>query len=414
MNRVVTPISIIVFLISILGSANKDSFTWPSVVAVKQIYHFDGLPGIEPKVDFNISGSNGRPLYRMLCHSGDYKGVFDLQYSDEQFDFIGAFDCHLFPLYNSEQVSWNLLITDPLDVRDTWSRAFLWGPDVSRECAEYPEFGAIRHIRLRGMQIVFRYSDVVFSGQNYSNGAPIVKSFRLDITVTPDPEAVSSIANQVGVERPRVLAGGKVDCKRVVRRHIPGVVTGEYVEREGLRPPYKEVRAVQKEAIIGVQGANQLVLPIESVTGEKAYSLRCSYQGTRGIDCGLFMPGKNLNLLSDSVDPYSGLPRSLFRPEQLYSSCARYPEWGTLRAFRLRHLKITLRFSNPELSSGSKAPDGRTDTITNVQVSVHVEPDQSASSSVAGPPRYAYWRYLPIESACEVGVKVPRGNSQAQ
>jgi hypothetical protein len=295
-----------------------------------------------------------------------------------------------------------------LDRRDTLSRARLLGDDVFDRCAVYPEYGAVRQFRLRGMKIEFRFSEVVFSQVNAQNGSTRVESFRFHLAVKPDSSAISAIAEQVDVDYPHRLPNGHFDCDGVVHRHIPGVVTAESLKQRGLEPPYPQVQAAEKKAVLSLgQKNSEFVLPVQNVTGQSAYLLHCTNRGRWGINCSLSLPGKDVNLLEDSVDPYSRLSRSIILAEQLYGSCARYPEWGARRIFRLRHLKITLEFVNAEFTSARQPPEEPWDAVKKVELAARVLPDPSADSPVAGPPKYAYWGFLP-KTTCQTPIQAPR------
>jgi len=194
--------------------------------------------------------------------------------------------------------------------------------------------------------------------------------------------------------------------------HVPGQVTDDYVKENGLAPPFPEIRATEKSSPLNSQD-KEFDLPILDVSGNLAYVFRCSYRGRFGIRCGLFRKNEDINLLGDSVDPYSGLPRSLLIAEQFYGKCASYPEWGSERTFELRHMRITLSLSRPEFTSGAEYPYRYSEAITNGSLAVRVNPDNSADSPVATPPRYAYWGYipLPLPKACERPVLNPRTNT---
>jgi len=394
------------------SATDVGEYKWPSVAPFKQTFHLRGTgAGVEPKADLYLKDTFGKPIYRLLCHSGDYDGTGDLQYKNENHDFSGAFDCHLHALYSGWEEFGSLLPYDAADRTDTLSRARLFGDDVVGKCAGYPEYGAIRRFRLRGMEIVFRYSDVLFSQSRDERGVAKIDSFQFEVEVKSDPSAFSSLANQVDVDSPRIAPSGSFDCAEVVRRHVPGVSDADYLKEHRLQPPYPEIQAIEGTAVIasgGKENAAQFNLSIKNVAGQLAYLLRCTIGGHWGIDCGLFVPGKKVNLLEDSVDPYSDLSRSKILPEQLYNQCASYPEWGAQRVFKLRHLVITIEFTNPALSGGPGkehlASPWDVDSVNKVAVRAKVEPDPMASSPVAPPPEFAYWGFLSRTPDCQTPI----------
>jgi hypothetical protein len=388
------------------ANPTRAEFEWPSVAPLSKSYKFEGVDeGAEPRVDLIIRSVSGKPLYRLLCHSGNYAGGPDEQYKGEADEFSGVIDCHLLSLYFEPKDYGSLLPYDPLDRSVHFDRAPLSAPDVLGKCADYPEYGVQRRFRLRGMEIQFRYLDIVFSKAKTKDGIPPIRSFRLDIDVKRDRSAITAIAEPVDVQRPPALPNGLRDCEHVVHWHVPGVVTSEYLKEDRLEPPYAEVRAMQKKEIFE---NNQFELSIETVSGQKAYQFSCLDRDPWGIECGLFLPGSKVNLLADSVDPYSHLERSTFLENQLRGACANYPEWGSERTFTLRHMKLSIEF-NTLASKPSRREPKKAETVNNdLQISVKVEPDSSADSPVAPPPKYAYWGYLPIRNACAARILAPR------
>jgi hypothetical protein len=380
-------------------------FRWPAVAPLSKTYAFAGLDkGTDPKVDLIIRSMTGEPLYRLLCHSGDYAGGPDGQYEGEADDFTGVIGCHLLPLYFGSKGYGSLLAYDPLDRSVHFDRASLSPTDVMGKCVDYPEYGASRQFRLRGMEIQFRYRDIIFSQAKTKNGITPIASFRFEIEIRRDPSAITAIAEPVGVERPRILQNGLRDCQDVVYWHVPGVVTSGFLRENDLEPPYPGIRAVQSEEIFR---KSVFEFSIESVSGQKVYLFSCLDKDPWGIGCGLFLPDSKVNMLADSVDPYSHLERSTFLENQLRGACANYPEWGSERIFMLRHMKISIKFTALASPSrrGPNKPEGDNNDL---RISVKVEPDPSADSPVAPPPKYAYWGYLPIRNACATRLLAPK------
>ena len=361
------------------------SFSWPRIAPLKRSFEFHNLPEIEPSVDLKIRSPKGKPLYRLLCHSDDYKRGPDLQYRDENSDFGGVLGCHLFSLYDQRNLG-NLFLFDPLEPYYIWTRAVLNAGDVFGPCAGYPEHGALRHFRLRGMEITFRYSDIVFDDPKPGASVPAIRSFHFEVRVTSDPAAISSIAEGVAVRSPPALPDGRRDCHAVIPVHVPGKLSAAFVQNNGLAPPYPVITAATRTSYIDTNKEPEFTLAIRSGSGKVEYRLKCSYQGRFGINCGLYRPGSKFNLLGESVDVLSGLPRSLVRAEQLFGACAGYPDWGAVRTFRLRKMAITLQFSDVKFSSGRARPDGYTDSIIRAKVTATVNPDPSADFPAAVAP----------------------------
>jgi hypothetical protein len=105
--------------------------------------------------------------------------------------------------------------------------------------------------------------------------------------------------------------------------------------------------------------------PVNDIAGKVAYDFECTaISGGHlnpkidqyGISCGLFASGSNVNLLEDSVDPYSRTMPSQILPDQLDGECAKYPQWGAHRVFRLRGFRLTMQFSDPTFTQSDFSP----------------------------------------------------------
>jgi len=190
---------------------------------------------------------------------------------------------------------------------------------------------------------------------------------------------------------------------------------------EGLQPPYPKVLPVQRT--IRVSGnpkatefkfadspipveARVVSVPIPDLSGNIAYEFECSAYNVPigegridryGISCGLFAAGKTVNLLGDTVDPYSRMSRAHILPSQFYGKCADYPQWGALREFRLRGFQLTMRFTDPVFTEG----DFSDHAIKRVDLLLKVEPDPTALAPVALPSEYVYWGFSDQGNTCE-------------
>jgi hypothetical protein len=261
------------------------------------------------------------------------------------------------------------------------------------------------------MEIHFVFSDVVFSPFAASTGLSRVEAFRFTVEVKRDPSAITAFAEQVAVDPPSRASRNSLDCRHVRLKHIPGVITTEYIERNGLGPPYPRVRAAQ---FAGIISNRKFLYRIKDTAGREAYAFQCLDTDLWGIECGLYLPRGKVNLLGESVDVYSRLPRSTVLPEQLEGSCAGYPDWGARRIFRLRHLRIELILSLGVISRTSRPLESAAGGRTEISVSTQIEPDPSAESPVAPPPDYAYWGYLPIRDGCATPIPAPHGSGDRE
>jgi len=389
--------------------------TWPAVRPFHKIFHFADASKAE--LGEKLKGTDGAILYSIDCHTGTY----DL---DPAFHYSGFFACKLQslppdPLYST------LLTDDPVQVRDWQGRGRFLTPQIEGACGDYPEFGRVRHFRLRGFRITLSISQVSYSRSDQPWGRELTMlppaSFSFEIDVEPDAAAVSRIALDVPfAEPPRAHPGDglsfSLDCARVVPRHVAGQGTEEYVRSEGLGPPYPgtvtlaEVAEVEHlksstsfpfgsllppgSVLYGHPPAQLSLLwaEVENPKGETEYILDCSGERPaggvidhRGVRCGLFPAGKETDLLADSVDEVTRMPRSWFTPWQLSNACKDFAEWGTVRHYRLRGMQITLSFSGLQLSREPDLSDFVGWNILSATIRATVAPDPSATAPVALP-----------------------------
>lgn len=144
-------------------------------------------------------------------------------------------------------------------------------------------------------------------------------------------------------------------------------------------------------------------LPVLDESGKQVYTVSCnsglgeSGLAEWGIECTLTWPAKNLNLLGDSVDPFSRRYRGLITADQLTPACRHYPEWGAVRHFKLRGLDLSIVVSGDEITEADGVDSKSPKRIT---LHVTVKPDASADSPVALPSRYVDWRFSGRSQTC--------------
>lgn len=403
-----------VLVVAVTYGGKAQSYRWPAIVPMSRTFHFSGSK--TQAESFKIKGPSGNELYWLGCHNGNYEGNSGDPNHDDRDDYFGDLDCHLHALYAPD--SGNLLVTDAVGGMENFSRLLTTAWDLQGACASYPEWGSLRHVTLRGMEITFTYSAAVIrSGSERAaggpDGEPTLGSVQLEIKVEPDPQAASSIALEPSFDRPRhpgsdKQAGNSPQCDHVVPHHVPGIDIASYVRERGLGPPFPQVIPAEESATFALEESKDWQMPILSGDGKEAYSLRChAAMGEAGLDrwgvwCKLVQVGKDLDLFADTVDPYSRRLRSLIEPEQLDGKCSEYPEWGAIRTFELRGFRLVLQVRNVVLGKGEARHLGLyTGRIARFDMAVKVVPDRSAASAVAQPSRYVDWRFLCRPGACE-------------
>lgn len=191
------------------GAVTANAKTWPQVVPLKGSFYFKDASEASARV--TVRSPSGRSLYLLECHAKGYEG-------DPEFDYSGDFECRLRSLYSKE--SYSTLLTDrPDQSRDWESRGRFLVEELLGRCAEYPEFGRLRHFDLRGMRITLEMYNIIIQPAGSSEIAekkrPLLKSFGLNVVIEPNPKAERNIAAQVNyVEPPYVDPGNPRDLSR--------------------------------------------------------------------------------------------------------------------------------------------------------------------------------------------------------
>src|SRR5262245_55221528 len=145
---------------------------------------------------------------------------------DPDFEYSGDFECRLTSLVAPSRYS-TLLTDNPNQSHDWESRGRFLADELFRSCVSYPEYGAVRHFRLRGMKITLSLSNIVFdtsAGVRSTNGLLGLSSFRFAFSVEPDSTAHGEIAEVPGYEQPPYVNESDNsrydrDCSRV--RRVP-------------------------------------------------------------------------------------------------------------------------------------------------------------------------------------------------
>jgi hypothetical protein len=390
---------------------------WPQVEALRKEYDFPDA--LRAAVDLTLRDTSGKKIYTLHCRPGSLilKPGKAITLPNDP-GFWGDFDCHVHSLYERDKYE-SLLIENPLDNDEGHSRGEFYFYELQGSCLEYPEWGRKRSFRFRGMRLELELTNIQFSAEPPPGR---LASFGFRVEVTPDPAALSAISEPPAFLIPAVKLPRPdprfASCDNPVPQHVPGIVTREYVRDLGLDPPYPIVAKMTKELRIdpSIEGDMRPSFPgkitsepagrfatlqIRALDGKPAYDFDCvAYRiigattpqiAGDGLTCGLFVPGKKTNLLLDSVDPYSRMSPTIVLARQLRGAAAKNPEWGNRRHFSLRGFSLTLTFANSVFGRDEFGNP----TLVRSDLTLQVEPDPSAQSPVADPPKTAYSAFLP-------------------
>lgn len=133
----------------------------------------------------------GALVYKVECHNGNYEDMSFINFS-------GDFQCVLYSIESGRRTSWNLLASDvPAEQgSDSFNRGRMTANQLREECGTIPEYGRIRHFRLRGMRITFEFKDLQWTSAADLKPPKLV-GFIFALDVSPDADARSATAEKI-------------------------------------------------------------------------------------------------------------------------------------------------------------------------------------------------------------------------
>ena len=165
---------------------------WPVVAPFSSTKTFvdAGKDGADTPLIVTIKDTDGNPVYRLECHNGNYEDTSGMNFS-------GDFHCALFAIHGDMRATSNLLASTAAEEQgsDWMNRGRMTSNQLRDQCALYPDFGALREFRLRGMLLTFRYSDLLWVGDQLAQ-------FTFNVSVVPDTSASSSTAAETSTLKP--------------------------------------------------------------------------------------------------------------------------------------------------------------------------------------------------------------------
>ena len=151
---------------------------------------------------------------------------------------------------------------------------------------------------------------------------------------------------------------------------------------------YPTVAPLRQTFVVADIGQANVAFDIKSPEGTVLYRLQCHSAGYTGdpdfeysgdLECRLSMIGHSdaySTLLTEN--PHQSRDwesRGRFFAADLSGSCARIPQFGTNRTFRLRGMELALQVANPVFATSGK--------LSSLKLTVNVHPDPSAKSPIA-------------------------------
>jgi len=182
--------------------------SWPTVRPLRETFAVSDPARAVIKT--TITDNAGGALYLFVCRAGNDESVPDVNYS-------GDLDCRLMDAALDERETNLLLETDAPNVAAWYSRGRMFARDLMGECAKYPEYGAVRHFRLRGMLLTMYFKSVHFIPAP-SGASSDLASYTLALTVERDKRATRAIAESSGYLDPHVSRPGVSRSCSVIER----------------------------------------------------------------------------------------------------------------------------------------------------------------------------------------------------
>jgi len=151
---------------------------------------------------------HGRTQYTFICVGGSDDYLDELS-DDSGINYVGPLGCRL---VREDRDSESSLLSE--DESAYWySRGQIHDfNELIGACGKYPEYGAVRHFRLRGFELTMRFGDFVFDRSGHLSHCTLTLSVRRDATIT------SERAEQTGYLTPYKVGNS---CSKVLRGNEP-------------------------------------------------------------------------------------------------------------------------------------------------------------------------------------------------
>jgi len=183
---------------------------WPEMreFALRSAFRLDA-----PRVDIDIPLRDpaGAVRYRLICRGGSQAHLDDVSERTGTSGYLPDLTCILNAGDRESDAS--LLSED--ESAAYYSRGRFVLSELAGACARYPEYGLVRHFRLRGMELELSVSGLATAASGAAAGRPA--HALLVVSVRRDLSARTAKAEQPGYLRP----GGTAACGTVRRGNGP-------------------------------------------------------------------------------------------------------------------------------------------------------------------------------------------------
>jgi hypothetical protein len=198
---------------------------------------FSAKVGIETSAEriffeFPLKDVHGRTQYTFVCVGGS-TAYLDQLGDALNVNYVGPLACRLVEEDKDAEKSEESLLGED-DSAYWFSRGQIHDfQDLVGACGKYPEYGALRHFRLRGFELTLYFGDILIDKTGHPD------YFTIAISLHRDAAALSPIAEQTGYMTP--YTAGR-SCAKVLKGNEPRMcrdwkhLGGSYTECDKITP----------------------------------------------------------------------------------------------------------------------------------------------------------------------------------
>ncbi|MFI5304194.1 MAG: hypothetical protein ACHQYP_05290 [Nitrospiria bacterium] len=200
------PLILIIFFFTFITSCLAKDIQWP---VMKEFTTEFPIQTNAEKLEFVklLEDINGTIKYLFVCRGGSTEYLDKL--SDQmQISYVGVLGCRL--IEGNKEVEYSLLAEDDDSPWHSRGQYFNFN-EVTGDCGNYPEYGRLRHFRLRGFELTLLAKDFTFNKGNFD-------SFKVQISLRQDQKIKAAQAEQPGYLTPYKTGRS---CKTILKGNEP-------------------------------------------------------------------------------------------------------------------------------------------------------------------------------------------------
>jgi hypothetical protein len=191
--------------------ASAPGSPYPSWPEMREFRSTAGIRLNSRRIDLDIPlyDVGGTIRYRLICRGGSREYLDEVERRTQTASYSQPLTCIL--NYGNREADASLLSEAAIPAY--FSRGHFESNELVGECAHYPEYGLVRHFRLRGFQLEISLSNLEMSAST-NPSSPIPDYALVTVSLHRDPTARTAKAEQPGYLDPR---GDPLQCHQVRR-----------------------------------------------------------------------------------------------------------------------------------------------------------------------------------------------------